>query len=492
MLVLISIALVLLVRGFEKPAQEALFWGGGILAIHLLHLVLPMGTGAAILWTVLILGSRLVWGRWPGWAALGRRLALMLPFLLVASMPTRFIDAGRYYNQMVRWFEQGLLAGLGNFDLYLIQASAGHSLEALGHALLAGGQNEVLPLVAALLLARGMEGLAWRGPDLMTAGLVMGVMTQFAQASSPDLLLVALLLAAGPTPTRSLRVLLMLLFPLIKLYGALYALWLWWPERRKSWAWGALAGAGLLAGLKLIYLAGWLPGIGPLGLPWSITGAAGDFIGKAVGGSEKLNPGHYEGGLGGLRTIETLGIGFFLLLWGLGKLRHPGSWRAYLGDYGSNLLLLLLWLWLFPQVRILLVLCFPLLLMPRKGGTFLKAPFAFRPWPLFLLLGSFSALWPWQSFSLAGQRWQRFTRYSGYTEVRWGTPAPLWQVATRRVDSAGVMPFYVPVGRQYCYDAAFPCRYFEAHSYEDESAPAAWPVVAEWKGIPYLTGRDGG
>ena len=489
MLVLVSMALVLLVRGFEKPAQEALFWGGVILALHLVHLLLPMGTGMAVFWAVLILGSRLVGGRWPGWPALGRRLALMLPFLLVASMPTRFIDAGRYYNQTVRWFEEGLLAGLGNFDLYLIQASAGHSLEAVGNALLAEGQNEVLPLIAALLLARGLESLSWRGPDLMAAGLVMGVMTQFAQASSPDLLLVALLLAAGPAPPRWLRGLLMLLFPLIKLYGALYALWLWWPERRSGWAWGAVAGGGFLAGLKLVYLAGWLPGIGPLGLPWSITGAAGDFIGNAVGGAVALNPGRYEGGLGGLRTMETLGVGFFLLLWGLVKLWHPGGWRSYFGAYGAHLLLLALWLWLFPQARILLILCFPLLLLPLQKGSFQKPDFSLKPWALFLLLGCFSALWPWQYFSWVEQRWQRFTRYSGYPAVHWATPAPLWQVATRRVDSAGGMPFYVPVGRQYCYDAAFPCRYYAARSYEDGSAPKTWPVRGEWKGIPYLKGR---
>ena len=194
MLLLVIMALLLLVRGFEKPAQEALFWGGVILVLHLVHLVRPLDTGTAVFWAVLILGSRLVGGRWPGWPALGRRLALMLPFLLVASMPTRFIDAGRYYNQTVRWFEEGVMAGLGNFDLYLIQASAGHSLEALGNALLAGGQNEVVPLVGALLLARGLERLSWRGPDVLLGLLTMGVMTQFAQASSPDLLLVALLL----------------------------------------------------------------------------------------------------------------------------------------------------------------------------------------------------------------------------------------------------------------------------------------------------------
>lgn len=483
MLVLSLLFLLLALRPLPSLEQEMRFWSTLLLVLHLIHLWIPLWPVWAGFWAVVILLYRTWRGCWQAGKALLAQLALALPFLLVASMPTRFIDAGRYYDQTVRWFEHGMLAGIGNFDLYLIQASAAHSFEALGNALIGQGQNELVPLLSSYLIARWMtdanKSFSWALG--LCIALVWGVLVQFAQSSSPDLLLIALVLGGFPFKNRSLRWMLMLLFPLIKLYGVLLSLFLLF-QHGKDWRNGLFWSLGLaFAAFKLVYLAGWLPFIGSLSLPWSISPESGEFIGQAASAEKPMNVGTFPIANIPLRIAEYISLCIYLfLLWHIYKMRKRSIILI------TQALLLALWIVLFPQARLLFpLILLQLLILIRHTHPFNKARFQLK-WGV-LGLGLLSALSPWSKLPITYNRWQNFTRYSGWEYVQWLKPHPLWTVAVSDQGQENGWIYYSPQEDQYCFDSAFPCRRFAARSFESlDSSSLSQPRLGSWGKLPYL------
>jgi len=309
MLLLILIFLGVHFKKLARLEHEILFWGFWLLLIHTLAFWGALNFVTALVIVVLMSSWRLYRGHWWSAPELGQMLLYALPFLLVGSMPNRFIDSGRYYNQTVRWLEIGLPRGLANFDLYLIQASAAHSWEALGNILSGTGQNELTTLLAAGLIARTLLELQ-PFPKIVSPLLLMifGFWVHFSQAASPDLLLLAFTFTLLKAQERS-KLFLILLLPLVKLQGALIALFLvvsFWKSAYFKKSLVILVISAILAAAKLIWLAGWLPVVGSLHLPWSITEAGATFISRSVTGHQGLNSGVYLSAFLRLRWLDSL------------------------------------------------------------------------------------------------------------------------------------------------------------------------------------------
>jgi len=376
----------------------------------------------------------------------------------------------------------GLPRGLANFDLYLIQASAAHSWEALGNILSFTGQNELTTLLAAGLIARTLLELK-PFPKLLSPLLLLifGFWVHFSQAASPDLLLLAFTFTLLKAQERS-KLLLILLLPLLKLQGALIALFLvisFWKSAYFKKSLVILAISAILAAAKLIWLAGWLPVVGSLHLPWSITEAGATFISRSVTGHQGLNSGVYLSAFLRLRWLDSLVMlahlsSLLLLFFGIRQHSPAGAKSFAL----RHLFLFGIWLLLFPQGRYLLGMW---TLLFVDSATLLKTSWTgFHNKPkLALTLGTglLAALVPLQHLLPGNSRWQHFFDYSGFANIAWVKPHPLWQLPTRLHTLPGNFHFHVPKGPQYCFDSAFPCREWPGAAYGTDStalSPCYW------------------
>lgn len=395
-------------------------------------------------------------GSWLPWKELLRYFFYALPFLLVASMPARFLDTGTYYNQSIRWFIAGVPAGLANLDLFLIQASAAHSFEALGTSLWGGlGGSSLGPVLASFLLVRRYRDLA--GPlalDIALALLLFFGLALFAQSPSPELLAMALMAGAlgpkAPLQKAGDIGLLIVILLLIKLSFLIILPLLLWQKARQYpqlWAWTAL---GLvLAAAKMIWLAGWLPLFGSLAyLPWALPEAWTPLLSLDGVGERMGAQGHYLWGYWRSADLGLIGL-LLIQLFLLRNFMPSDLWRL-------ALLSLLLGLVFMPQARLFLPLFLYYLLAAwpadQTGGQ--------RRWVLAIpMLALVWVLVPWQGYLQAG-RLQNFFQYGGWAQLGWLWPQPNWQLPTeaeQREGPRGSFTLHQPPSGQACFDSAFPC-----------------------------------
>lgn len=384
---------------------------------------------------------------------------LALPFLLVASMPTRFIDAGRYYDQSVRWFMHGIPAGLANFDLYFIQMSAVHSFEAVGNQLAQQGQNLLTPLISLLVLLRAFIEMKnkFNNPFfIFLLILFFGGAVHFFQTSSPDILLITLVTAIflnGDINKLSKQNVLLLgiLAPFLKLTALpitlLAALWLLQLKAHRALLLLFLAMPLLL--VKHIWLAGWLPVIGSVPVFWKIPANAASFISKSVAGYEEYNS---KGYVFGRFRLPDLLIGILYLFTLLSYIRLFG-YKHILSIFA--LAFFIFWIIVYPQGRYILPFWFILLAqLSRISFTFTFN----RRWTFVgvFVIGLLSTLINWTSY-FNDSRIVNFLSFSGYDYVAWIKPHPLWEVETEVKTLENDFQYHVPLNLYQCFDSPFPC-----------------------------------
>lgn len=454
---------MLWIKRFETPEKELVFWISFILVSHLIGFSYKVDTLAAWALLVSFIGYRFFIGTWAHPKEILWGILLAIPFLLTASMPTRFLDSGRYYEQSVRWFEYGVPAGLANFDLYFIQMSAAHSIEAIGNSVLNVGQNDFSSLIAIAVIVSGlMQFKNVALGKLLTGLLLFTFLVQFAQASSPDLLVCAIVFTsfAGVANFNSENskywILVAIVLPFIKLSaGGISVLILikLFTSKAKFPIWPILM-AVMFFILKFMWLSGWVPVIGNLNLAWSIPQEAmaqlkGDVAIENY--SESYNPYLFEALH--LRALDLLfGVGFLMILLfkGLRKTVSSPLGIFFLGIFTA-------WLLIIPQGRILLPYILVLLLINdgiRESQGIAISTSQFKV--ALLAIGLIFVLPNWHKVSNS-PRIQHFFDYGGISNVSWIKPTPLWKPDTKKT-FLGAFEYHVPSTPLECFDATFPCN----------------------------------
>ena len=429
-----------------------------VLSVHLLAFLVGIGFWLSCIVLLALVLHRIFFSVRMDKKMLIQGAILALPFLLVASMPTRFIDAGRYYDQSVRWFMHGIPAGLANFDLYFIQMSAVHSFEAVGNQLAQQGQNLLTPLISLVILLRAfIENKAnINGYFLALLCLFFGGVVHFFQTSSSDLFLFSILTAlflhsdaAKISPWAILSI--GTIAPFLKLtavpISVLAGLML---LQHKAYREVMLLTVGMLLLLaKHIWLAGWLPVIGSVPVLWKIPENAASFITKSVAGYEEYNSKGYVFGRFRLPDL-MVGVLYFVSL--LAFLRHFGI-RNLLAIFA--MVFFLFWMVVFPQGRYLLPIWFILLAQLSR----IPLRHTYKPRLAFacvLTIGLLSTMVNW-TFLFANNRVINFLNYSGISNVGWVSPHPLWVVETEEKILDNDFHYHVPLNLYQCFDSPFPC-----------------------------------
>lgn len=442
--------------------KELIFWLLLILVLHLVGFLYKIDLVVLLVVGLPFLIYRWIFGKWSTLKELRSALLLAVPFLLTASMPTRFLDSGRYYEQSVRWFQNGIPAGLANFDLYLVQMSAAHSLEAIGNVFLQTSQNDLTPILSMLLFVFGINH--WKvlnfGRGLMLA-LIYFFLVQFAQCSSPDLLVSAVVFAAFcagkgfSSGSRLYWMLVMVALPFIKLSAVGISLIIFIRlilEGHKFSCW--LFFGGCLFLMKMAWLSGWLPLFGSLHVPWGIPLEAisqlqGDV--SILNYSEDYNP--YLISSLRMRLLDTLfGLLFFCVI-GCSYIMK----RLDLVDFVLFFIVFVAWVFVIPQGRILLpyIIFAILVTSSKKGGEHYRYSTNWIAYGTFIM-GTLIVLPNWKNLS-SSPRVQHFFDYGGVSNVGWFKPKALWSPETEE-RTLQDLSYHVPIEPFECFDAEFPCN----------------------------------
>lgn len=394
-----------------------------------------------------------------------RTLILAIPFLLTASMPSRFLDAGTYYNQAARWFEVGVPTGIGNFSLFLMQASIAHSNEALVNVLLGVGQNEVSALLSIYFVTAALARKAQPGwQHLVIGALLFIVWVHFTQASNADFLLIAILVFVfwkRPYAERSSSELLvlMVLLPFIKPVGAALSVVLFveWIFKRRFQGWWLLPLGGAVFILKRIWVSGRVPLLPNDTLPFAIPDAAIEYL--AFRNTFYDYPG---------RNLLPFNADLLILLVYLPVLyvfiRQYRGWQVWTYTF-IHLVILSLWSVSYPAARYL----FPFMVLMLIQLNSVRYGLPYRGFVVgCLVLGLVSVLPPWNAIAKT-PRSQRFLAYGGWKHIHWVKPAPLWSPETRPLNLDNDFVMYLPTENHKCFDAAFPCNTHGVHDYGGDS-----------------------
>lgn len=457
-MLLLSVAfLILAVRRFEKLSNEVLFWSALIVVSQILGYTIGISTTSACLVLIIAIASRWIFGKWESRRMMLFQYLLAIPFLLTASMPTRFLDAGRYYNQTVRWFIHGIPKGLANFDLYLLQGSAAHSTEALLTSITTVGYDSLVPLLSTLLIVRSI--VQWRitTPKLLALLIFYAVFVHFAQTSSPDLLAVAIVIASlSALRTHSSAILLATVaavLPLIKLtFIPISLFFIWELLRGKNYKEMTIVfAAGILALGKLVWVAGWIPLIGTLPVDWHISHESIELLSSASIGESSGNRGAYI--LEGYKW-RYLDVFTYLVYISLIFLFKRGNSKR---RFTLHLVIALVGLFFVPQARFVIPLIIFLLLQVEMS----QSRFNISKWKsgaVVLSIGLISVMPHWRPY-ISNERFGHFFDFGGIQNVSWITPTPNWKISTvRGTDEQVEFPYYVPNEDFECFDGEFPCR----------------------------------
>ena len=442
----------------KSLSQEISFWVVAVLLIHLLAFVSGIGFWLSYVVLSALILYRIFFSVRMSKKVIVQGALLALPFLLVMSMPTRFIDAGRYYDQSVRWFMNGVPAGLANFDLYFIQMSAVHSLEAVGNQISMQGQNLLTPLISLVILLRSFfenkSNINLYFFALLS--LFFGGVVHFFQTSSSDLflfsILTALFLHAEANKISPKAILCVgIIAPFLKLtalpVSILAGLFLLQHKAYKEIA--ILSFGMLLLVAKHIWLAGWLPVIGSVPVFWKIPENAASFITKSVAAYEAYNSKGYV--LGRFR-LPDLFVGVLYFITTLAYLKHFGV-KNLIAIF--SVLFFIFWVVVFPQGRYLLPIWFILLAqLSQVPLTISISPR--KAFATVLVLGLTSTLVNWTHL-FRNERIHHFLNFSGISNVNWISPHPLWVVETRAISIDHNFKYHEPVGNYQCFDSPFPC-----------------------------------
>lgn len=459
-MVVISLLFALLtIRQFASVEQEVRFWSSFVLISHLVGFTLGLKPMVSATLLISFLGYRFIHGERGTLQSIRKQCIWALPFLLTASMPARFLDAGSYYDQSVRWFIQGIPAGLANLDLFLIQASAAHSFEALLTSLWGSwAGSSWTAIISTYLITRLLMAIRVSHPlHLVLPVLFLFVFVHFAQTSSPDLLGVALFLPVlWPSHPLKNTTLFLLLIALVLIKATLLPLALLLAlrlARSQTKAWLSVALGTTLVLAKWVWTAGWLPIIGRLSpLPWAIPTQWSALLEGAYS-PQRIGPiGLFV--FGNLRLSELVFFLFLMsLIIALRRQMHKGE-IAILGIgvvYG---------LWIMPQARLFLPLLVylgalaliytgnrPCRLIPGKRTYLL---------PLAATLMVVLPIGQW----LPNGRLKDFYDFGGYANIHWMTPCPNWVIHTEaqtKKGPEGSFNYHRPLDHPQCFDAAFPC-----------------------------------
>lgn len=462
-MVTILVAFVLIsIWRFEKLEHELSYWA----VLVILSQVAGYLMGLSFYTSILILSTFTVYRIWK--ARLAKKaevislLLLGLPFLFTASMPTRFLDAGRYYNQTVRWFIEGVPRGLANFDLYLIQGSGAHSLEALLTSLTKTGYDIFVPLISTYLIVRFIQRLLQEQANWLLVVIIYLVLPHFAQTSSPDLLAMALAMSmvVSRNPANLVIGLVSGTLLLVKLSFAPLALFFLFrmPSLKRLQGMLVFGGIASLSFFKLIWTAGWLPAIGILPVEWSISSEQIEILSNATLGYSEGNRGQYIIDGYPWRWLDTLLILGYVLLSIYYRRRISTLESIFHFTIGLVALLFV------PQARFILPLLLVLIYsMGRsRGGDLPVSPFLRQNISIIALcIGLFSVLVPWHNF-IQSERIKHYLDYGGLGWVSWLTPTPNWVIETKEYQLGDErFIYYTPVEDFQCFDSQFPCVYDE-------------------------------
>lgn len=463
MIILILIFTLLWVKKLSTPFEEAIYWSIIILGVHISAFIWKIDIYITVIWLAVIVVSRGSLGHWTSRKDYFKGLILSLPFLAVASMPTRFLDAGRYYDQTVRWFQEGIPRGLANFDLYLIQASAAHSFEALGNALHSAGQNEVVPIVSAFLI---VYTFLKHGDFTINSILIYFIfyllLSNFFQCSSPDLLGIALITAYFFNDKRETsdysKGVIALTLPLIKLtfipFSLLFLAQLVFKKRIKVSV--TLICLLVLLPLKTAYLAGWVPIAGILDVNWKIPQEAIEYLRSATIGQSTHNDGEYFLKEFNFRVIDLVVLLIYVLV------LFFYSIKAHKKQVDANIIFMwtipAFWIMVVPQGRFLIPFILYIVYISHKDGKWQNStiPKAFTVSSI-SVLSLFVILPNWSNLS-SNSRIQRFLSYSGFQEIRWIKPSDLWHIKAEEIQLTKEITYYKPSEKFECFDTEFPCN----------------------------------
>jgi len=468
-MIVLLVLLSFLIWSQLKPKQEIVFWSIFMCSVFFIAFFFGLTNWLSLVILLSFVGIRIhlserVWTKESSIA-----LLISIPFLLTATMPTRFLDAGSYYEQSARWFQHGIPKGLGNFDVFLMQSSMAHSNEALLNSILGVGQNEVSILISIFLISIAFSRIKKINWAIgLLAFIVFGVLVHFTQSSSSDFLLIAFITYYFLERPRAKRgtfelISIIVILPFIKPVGAglsvLLALELF-NKTRFKYAW-VLALAAVLFVLKNFWVSGWLPIIGEMPVSFSIPTEAKTFL--------KFTNTFYDyEGRNSLPFNLDLVFGFlyFLLISVQAYLRKLQN-KPWVTEAIFHLLILSYWVFKAPAGRYLFPFFVVILIsMPlRKNFYQRKVIYLFF---FFTALGLFSVLPTWNHV-LTGARAQRFFAFGGFKNVHWTTPSPLWQPKTKPIILDGNFTCNLPVEPYQCFDATFPCnpkimRYYNGDS----------------------------
>lgn len=462
MIILILIFTLLWVKKLSSPFEEAIYWSIIILGVHISAFVWKIDIYTTVLWLFIIIISRLKLGNWSNPRSYLKGLILSLPFLAVASMPTRFLDAGRYYDQTVRWFQEGIPRGLANFDLFLIQASAAHSFEALGNVLYSNGQNEVVSIVSAFLIVYTfLNNGNFNIPSIIVYLIFYALLSNFFQCSSPDLIGIALITAyffndKKETPDYA-KVFMAGVLPLIKLtltpFSLLFLVQLI-SKRKLNEA--IVATLFLcLAALKNFYLSGWVPVVGLFDVSWKIPQEAVNYIKLAALGLESHNEGLYLGTSQTYRLIDVFVYLVYIVTISI------FFWHTRSQKLKTTAIFLIaiaiLWPVISPHGRYL----FPVILFALYELSKLK-DISLRIHPKLAIVGigclALITLAPSWHETLSNPRIKRFFDYAGVKQISLYKPSPMWHIESKKIQLDDDFSFYAPIQEYECFDTDFPCN----------------------------------
>ena len=468
MLVLVTLICILIWSKLQ-PKQEIVFWSAFMAIVYIIAFFFGLKPGISISILITFIGTRFFISRRIWDIESSKALLVSIPFLFTASMPTRFLDAGTYYEQSARWFEHGVPKGLGNFDIFLMQSSMAHSNEALINSLLSIGQNEVSILIGTLLLSLAFSRIKELNLVKTFIGfIVFGILVHFTQSSSSDFLIIALLLFYFLERDSFSRgnnelIAIIIILPFIKPVGAGISLLLvleLWQKTRFKYFW-ILALSAFLFIAKNFWVSGWIPILGRMPVEFAIPHEAKSFL-------KYISTFYTYEGRNNLPFNSDLIFGvLYLGLIAIQSWLNKQNKKPWLKNLIVHFLILGYWVFYAPAGRYLLPFFLIILLTIPLKANFKPHPTIYFP-ILFLLIGLFSVLPQWGSL-LTNARAQRLLSYGGVNNIHWITPSPLWQPQTKPIDLEEGFTYYLPIEPYLCFDANFPCnprilRYYNGDS----------------------------
>lgn len=468
MLILLGVFILLLWSKLH-PEKELIFWILFMSTLHVVAFIFGLSFWFSCVFLGLFLALRLYHSNRKWDTKSSRALVLSIPFLLTATMPTRFLDAGTYYDQTAQWFTEGIPKGIGNFDLFLMQCSVAHSNEAILNSINSNGQNNVSVIISTLLivLAFSREKKINRFYTLIGT-IIFLVYVHFAQSSSSDLLLLGLLvyyLLERNSSSRSEQELiaLIIILPFIKPVGAgisvLLAIELWQRTKFK-YVW-ILSIAALVFVGKSFWVSGWLPLIGKTAVSFAIPTEAREYL------EFRQHYFNYEGRNEFNFNVDLVFGFIYLVLIGFQFISSKADeTRKHIIAFG-HILILSYWTINTPAARYL----FPFyifILLEIRSNLFLNKVSSIKTLILFLSIGLLSTVPDW-GIMLKHPRAKRLLAYGGFSNINWVKPAPLWKIPTKKIVIENGFTCYLPNEPFPCYNSTFPCNSNIARHYNGDS-----------------------